>query len=181
MHDDLLRAVTGLEYQVALLAAAPLATVVVGWTARQVRTHVRDRRAAAYAARLVAWAAQVIPAKSARYGEVAALLSRRFPMLSGEQLEVLIESEVLGLKTALRAALPATAAVGAAVAAATSGDGDTAASAGAATSTAAVAIATVDAGVQPAGAATTEANAPSMGAPSAGLAPAGPSLRIGGA
>lgn len=101
MHDDVLRAVIGLEYQAALLAAAPLTTLAVGWVSRQLVAHLRDRRAAAYAARLVAWAEQAIPAKSARYAEVAALLSRRFPMLSGEQLEVLIESEVLGLKTAL--------------------------------------------------------------------------------
>jgi len=109
MHDDLLRVVIGLEYQAALLAAPPLTTLGVGWVARLVLAHLRDRRAAGYAARLVAWAEQVIPAKSARYGEVAALLARRFPMLSGEQLEVLIESEVLDLKTALRAAAPANA------------------------------------------------------------------------
>jgi hypothetical protein len=109
MHDELLRAVIGLEYQAALLAAPPLTTLGVGWVARLVLAHLRDRRAAGYAARLVAWAEQVIPAKSARYGEVAALLARRFPMLSGEQLEVLIESEVLNLKTALRAAAPANA------------------------------------------------------------------------
>ncbi len=127
MHDDLLRAVIGLEYQAALLAAPPLTTLGVGWVARLVLTHLRDRRAAGYAARLVAWAEQVIPAKSARYGEVAALLARRFPMLSGEQLEVLIESEVLDLKTALRAAVPASAAsatgVVAAVATTDSGKG----------------------------------------------------------
>ena len=113
MHDELLHAVIGLEYQAALLAAPPLTTLGVGWVARLVLAHLRDRRAAGYAARLVAWAEQVIPAKSARYGEVAALLARRFPMLSGEQLEVLIESEVLDLKTALRAAVPASVATAA--------------------------------------------------------------------
>lgn len=100
---ELLRQVIGLEYQALALAAGPLASMTTGWGLRQVMLHLRDRRAAGYVTRLVAWAEQAIPDRSARYHEVAALLSRRFPMLSGEQMEVLIESEVLGLKTALRA------------------------------------------------------------------------------
>lgn len=107
MHVELARQVIGLEYEALALAAGPLTTLAVGWLARQVTTHLRDQRAVGYTTRLVAWAAQAIPDKSARYGEVAGLLSRRFPMLSGEQIEVLIESEVLGLKTALRTAAPA--------------------------------------------------------------------------
>jgi len=144
MHDELLRAVIGLEYQAALLAAPPLTTLGVGWVARLVLTHLRDRRAAGYAARLVAWAEQVIPTKSARYGEVAALLARRFPMLSGEQLEVLIESEVLDLKTALRAAVPASVAAttGVVAAAATTTDsGQGVAASGEAVAAATVAVA----------------------------------------
>jgi len=163
MHDNVLRAVIGLEYQVALLAAAPLTTLLVGWAARQAAGLLRDRRAGACAARLVAWAEQVIPAKSARYGEVAALLSRRFPMLSGEQLEVLIESEVLDLKTALRAAAPAApAAAGAAAVVATTGNGAEA------VVTAATTTATGD-------------TASAASAPAAGAQTAPPSLRVGGA
>jgi len=108
----------------------------------------------------VAWAEQVIPAKSARYGEVAALLSRRFPMLSGEQLEVLIESEVLDLKTALRAAAPA--AAGAAAVVATTGNGAEA------VVTAATTTATAD-------------TASAASAPAACAQTAPPSLRVGGA
>lgn len=104
---ELVRQVIGLEYEALALAAGPLTTLSVGWLARQATTHLRDRGAAGYTARLVAWAAQAIPDKSARYGEVAGLLSRRFPMLSGEQIEVLIESEVLSLKAALRTPPPA--------------------------------------------------------------------------
>ncbi len=100
---ELLRQVIGLEYQALALAAGPLASLGAGWGLRQALLHLRDQRAAGYVTRLVAWAEQAIPDRSARYHEVAALLSRRFPMLSGEQMEVLIESEVLGLKTALRA------------------------------------------------------------------------------
>ncbi len=160
MHDELLRAVIGLEYQAVLLAAAPLTTLGVGWVARLVLTHMRDRRAAAYAARLVAWAEQVIPAKSARYGEVAALLARRFPMLSGEQLEVLIESEVLDLKTALRAAVPSSAALATGVVATVATVATTDGGQGAATGSEAVAAASVVA---------------------AGAAPAAPAtLRVGG-
>ena len=107
-----------LEYQALAVAGAPLTSLAVTWVVRQVLLHLRDRRAEACAARLVAWAEQAIPARSARYAEVAALLSRRFPMFSGEQLEVLIESEVLSLKTALRTA-PAVAAVAAATTATT--------------------------------------------------------------
>jgi hypothetical protein len=110
MQVELMRQVIGLEYEALALAAGPLTTLAVGWLARQMTTRLCDQRAAGYTARLVAWAAQVIPDKSARYVEVAGLLSRRFPMLSGEQIEVLIESEVLGLKSALRSAAPATAA-----------------------------------------------------------------------
>ncbi len=110
MHGEVVRQALLLEYQALALAGAPLTSLAVTWVVRQVLLHLRDRRAAAYAARLVAWAEQAIPARSARYAEVAALLSRRFPMFSGEQLEVLIESEVLSLKTALRAAAPAVAA-----------------------------------------------------------------------
>jgi len=161
MHDNVLRAVIGLEYQVALLAAAPLTTLLVGWAARQAAGLLRDRRAGACAARLVAWAEQVIPAKSARYGEVAALLSRRFPMLSGEQLEVLIESEVLDLKTALRAAAPAAPAA-AGAAGATTGNGAEA------VVTAATTTATAD-------------TASAASAPAAGAQTAPPSLRVGGA
>jgi hypothetical protein len=162
MHDNVLRAVIGLEYQVALLAAAPLTTLLVGWAARQAAGLLRDRRAGACAARLVAWAEQVIPAKSARYGEVAALLSRRFPMLSGEQLEVLIESEVLDLKTALRAAAPAAPAAPAAAVVATTGNGAEA------VVTAATTTATAD-------------TASAASAPAAGAQTAPPSLRVGGA
>ena len=108
MQVELVRQVIGLEYEALAVAAGPLTTLAVGWLARQVTTRLRDQRTAGYTARLVARAAQVIPDKSARYAEVAGLLSRRFPMLSGEQIEVLIESEVLGLKSALRAAAPAT-------------------------------------------------------------------------
>ena len=172
MHDDVLRAVIGLEYQAALAAAPPLTALVVGWAARQAAAHLRDQRSAACAARLVAWAEQVIPAKSARYGEVAALLSRRFPMLSGEQLEVLIESEVLDLKTALRAAVPAgaigSAGATAVVAAADSGTG-------APTSVVAVAGTAVAATV------TETAAAPSASAALADPSPsARASLRVGG-
>ncbi len=110
MHGEMVRQALLLEYQALAVVGAPLTSLAVTWVVRQVLLHLRDRRAAAYAARLVAWAEQAIPARSARYAEVAALLSRRFPMFSGEQLEVLIESEVLSLKTALRAA-PASAAV----------------------------------------------------------------------
>jgi hypothetical protein len=110
MQVELMRQVIGLEYEALALAAGPLTTLAVGWLARQATTRLRDQRAAGYTARLVAWAAQVIPDKSARYAEVAGLLSRRFPMLSGEQIEVLIESEVLGLKSALRTAAPASSA-----------------------------------------------------------------------
>lgn len=99
---ELLRQVVGLEYQALALVAAPLTSGAACWGLRQVMAHLRDQRASAYATRLVAWAEQAIPDKSVRYHEVAALLSRRFPMLSGEQVEVLIESEVLGLKAALR-------------------------------------------------------------------------------
>ncbi len=113
MHGDIVRQALLLEYQALAVAGAPLTSLAVTWVVRQVLLHLRDRRAAAYAARLVAWAEQAIPARSARYAEVAALLSRRFPMFSGEQLEVLIESEVLSLKTALRSA-PAVAAAAAA-------------------------------------------------------------------
>jgi len=118
MHGDMVRQALLLEYQALAVAGAPLTSLAVTWVLRQVLLHLRDRRAAAYAARLVAWAEQAIPARSARYAEVAALLSRRFPMFSGEQLEVLIESEVLSLKTALRTA-PAVAAVAAATTATT--------------------------------------------------------------
>lgn len=104
MQVELVRQVIGLEYEALALAAGPLTTLSIGWLARQATTHLRDRGAAGYTARLVAWAAQAIPDKSARYGEVAGLLSRRFPTLSGEQIEVLIESEVLSLKAALRTA-----------------------------------------------------------------------------
>jgi len=110
MHGEMVRQALLLEYQALAVVGAPLTSLAVTWVVRQVLLHLRDRRAAAYAARLVAWAEQASPARSARYAEVAALLSRRFPMFSGEQLEVLIESEVLSLKTALRAA-PASAAV----------------------------------------------------------------------
>ncbi len=107
MQVELMRQVIGLEYEALALAAGPATALAVGWLARQMTTRLRDQRAAGYTARLVAWAAQVVPDKSARYAEVAGLLSRRFPMLSGEQIEVLIESEVLGLKSALRTAAPA--------------------------------------------------------------------------
>ncbi len=103
MHEELLRQAVGLEYQALAVAAGPLTSLATGWLLRQLALHLRDRRAADCAARLVAWAQQAIPDKGARYTEVAALLSRRFPLLSGEQVEVLIESEVLGLKAALRA------------------------------------------------------------------------------
>ena len=92
--------VVGIEYQVLMLAAGPLTTLLVGWGVRQLAGHLRDRQVAAYVTRLVSWAEQAIPEKSTRYHEVAALLSRRFPMLSGEQMEVLIESEVHALKVA---------------------------------------------------------------------------------
>lgn len=98
MRVDLLGQVIGLEYRAVALLAAPLTSLIACWLLRYVLGHLRDRRVAGYAARLVSWAEQSIPTKSARYGEVAALLSRRFPALSGEQIEVLIESEVLALK-----------------------------------------------------------------------------------
>jgi len=112
MHGEMVRQALLLEYQALAVVGAPLTSLAVTWVVRQVLLHLRDRRAAAYAARLVAWAEQAIPARSARYAEVAALLSRRFPMFSGEQLEVLIESEVLSLKTALASAAVATTATG---------------------------------------------------------------------
>lgn len=104
MHEEMLRQVVGLEYQALALVGAPLTTLAVGWLLRMLAVRLRDRHITAEASRLVSWAMQAIPDKSLRYGEVAAVLSRRFPMLSGEQIEVLIESEVLGLKTALRGA-----------------------------------------------------------------------------
>ncbi len=174
MHDDVLRAVIGLEYQAALVVAVPLTTLAVAWTARQAAAHLRDRRAGACAARLVAWAEQVIPAKSARYGEVAALLSRRFPMLSGEQLEVLIESEVLDLKTALRAAVPATIAGAAAAVATTSSGVGAAAAAGSGQD---AATATVAAAASAAPEATPSASAAVSDPPPPARVP----LRVGGA
>lgn len=98
MPADLLGQVIGLEYKAVALLAAPLTSLVVGRLLRYLLGHLQDRRVAAYAARLVAWAEQSIPEKSARYAEVAALLSRRFPALTGAQLEVLIESEVRALR-----------------------------------------------------------------------------------
>ncbi len=106
MQGEIVRQIIGLEYEALALIAGPLTTLAAGWVLRQVLAHLGDRRAAGYAARLVAWAEQAIPDKSARYHEVAALLSRRFPALSGEQLEVLIESEVHALKAGLRSAGP---------------------------------------------------------------------------
>ena len=102
----MLQQILGLEYQVIAMGAAPLTSLVLGWLFRLLGAQARDRGAARYAGRLVAWAQQAIPDKSARYHEVAALLARRFPMLSGEQLEVLIESEVHAIKS-YRPAAPA--------------------------------------------------------------------------
>ncbi len=147
MHGDMVRQALLLEYQALAVVGAPLTSLAVTWVLRQVLLHLRDRRAAAYAARLVAWAEQAIPARSARYAEVAALLSRRFPMFSGEQLEVLIESEVLSLKTALRSA-PAVAAAAAATTATTA----TTARPATATVAAAVAVAASDPSQSQAGA-----------------------------
>jgi hypothetical protein len=56
---------------------------------------------AGYAARLVAWAQQAVPEKSARYHQVAELMAQRFPGLTGEEIEVLIESEVHALKAVI--------------------------------------------------------------------------------
>ena len=102
MPADVLGQVIGLEYRALALLAAPVTSAVAGWLLRYVLGHLKDRRVAGYVARLVAWAEQAIPEKSARYGEVAALLSRRFPALTGEQIEVLIESEVRALKAGNR-------------------------------------------------------------------------------
>ena len=90
--------IIGLEYQVIVLAAGPLSIVLLRWITTQFLTHIHDQRATAYAARLVTWAMQVIPDKSTRYNEVKALLTQKFPSITGTQLEVLIESEVLSLK-----------------------------------------------------------------------------------
>ena len=98
MPADVLGQVIGLEYRAVALLAAPLTSLVAGRLLRYLLGHLQDRRVAAYTARLVSWAQQSIPEKSARYAEVAALLSRRFPALTGAQLEVLIESEVRALK-----------------------------------------------------------------------------------
>ena len=97
--EVMLQQIVGLEYQVIAMGAAPLTSLVLGWLFRLLSARARERGAASYAGRLVAWAQQAIPDKSARYHEVAALLARRFPMLSGEQLEVLIESEVHAIKS----------------------------------------------------------------------------------
>lgn len=106
MDATTLTQVVDLEYKALLLAGPPLLSAVCAGGMRWLAAHQRDRRAAAWTARLVAWAEQAVPARSARYAAVAALLSRRFPALSGEQIEVLIESEVLALKKAIRAAAP---------------------------------------------------------------------------
>src|SRR5262249_7157751 len=98
MQEEVVRQVIAMEYQVLALVGGPLTSLAIGWAARQVLAHLRDRRAAGYAARLVAWAQQAVPDKSARYHQVAELLARRFPGLTGEQIEVLIESEVHALK-----------------------------------------------------------------------------------
>jgi hypothetical protein len=89
------------EYQYLAAAAPGLTTLIVGALLRWLFVCVRGRAIRADVARLVRWAAQTIPATSQRYGEVAALLSKRWPGLSGEQIEVLIQSEVHALKQAL--------------------------------------------------------------------------------
>ncbi len=91
-----------LEVEALTLVGGPLTSIVIGWLLRQLALRLRDKRAVSDAARLVAWAQQTIPDKSARYDEVAGLLSRRYGYLDATGLEVLIESEVLAVKAALR-------------------------------------------------------------------------------
>ncbi len=98
MQEEIVRQAIVLEYQVLALAAGPMTSLAIGWALRQLLAHLRDRSMAGYAARLVAWAQQAVPEESARYHQVAELLAQRFPGLSGEQIEVLIESEVHALK-----------------------------------------------------------------------------------
>ncbi len=107
MDATMLTRVIDLEYRALLLAGPPLLSAACAGGLRLLAARRRDKGAAAWAARLVAWAEQAVPARSGRYAAVAALLSRRFPVLSGEQIEVLIESEVLALKKAVREATPA--------------------------------------------------------------------------
>jgi len=97
-----LTTVIDLEYKALLLAGPPLLSAACAGALRLLGTQQRDKGAAAWATRLVAWAEQAVPVRSARYAAVAALLTRRFPALSGERIEVLIESEVLALKKAVR-------------------------------------------------------------------------------